>query len=277
MRKLLSANFSRLWKDKIFWLAMAFMVFGSALFSWMTYNNSLRGSDEVYYVEDLMFNLLPMLGFVCAFFISLYLGTEFDDNTIRNKLVVGHTRIHVFFAEYVVCMAASVILIGAMLLASSVTGYVFFREFLLSWPEIAYMIACAVLLAAVFSAMFVVISMNFHSKAASVVVSILFTFAILFLASYCGNALNEQPTTYSYVTVTMDGVEFGDLIDNPAYIGGFRRTVYELIYDMLPTGQSIQLNNLEYERIDRWPWLSAIMLIIATVAGYLPFRKRDIR
>ena len=83
---------------------------------------------------------------------------------------------------------------------------------------------------------------------------------------------------YSDVVITAEnGVQFGDLIENPAYIDGMQRTVYELIADILPTGQVIQMNNLEFERAARWPVFSLIMLIIATVAGYIPFRKRDIR
>ena len=40
---------------------------------------------------------------------------------------------------------------------------------------------------------------------------------------------------------------------------------------------TIQLNNMECERAARWPVLSVIMLLVSTFAGYLPFRKRDIR
>ena len=51
---------------------------------------------------------------------------------------------------------------------------------------------------------------------------------------------------YSDVIITAEnGVQFGDLIENPAYIDGMQRTVYELIADILPTGQVIQMNNLE--------------------------------
>ena len=83
---------------------------------------------------------------------------------------------------------------------------------------------------------------------------------------------------YSDVVITAEnGVQYGDLIENPAYIDGMQRTVYELIADILPTGQVIQMNNLEFERAARWPVFSLIMLIIATIAGYLPFRKSDIR
>ena len=120
--------------------------------------------------------------------------------------------------------------------------------------------------------------MNVGSKAISLVVSIVFVFAILLLASFCINALEEEPTAYSNTTITVeDGVQFGDLIENPAYVDGTQRTVYELIADILPTGQTIQLHNLDFERAARWPVFSLMMLVIATVAGYIPFRKRDIR
>ena len=99
----------------------------------------------------------------------------------------------------------------------------------------------------------------------------------MLLASFCINALAEEPTTYSDIRITMDGVQLGEMIDNPAYIDGTQRAIYELIADILPTGQSIQLHNLECERADRWPMLSGIMLLIVTILGYIPFRKRDVK
>ena len=133
-------------------------------------------------------------------------------------------------------------------------------------------------MASVFSAMFVGISMNISSKAAALVASAIFLFAIMLLASFCINALEEPPMAYTNVIISVeDGVQFGDLVENPAYVDGTQRMIYELIADILPTGQTIQMNNLEFERSARWPAFSLIMLIIATVAGYIPFRKRDIR
>ncbi len=277
MFKLLSANFSRLWKEKMFWLAFAFMTIGSACFSWMSYNTALRNTGQQFYVEDMMFNMLPMMGFVFVFFISMRLGTEFDEHTIRNKLVVGYNRTQVYFAEYITCFIGSLVLMAVMLLFSGLSGYILFRQFQMEWMEVILLVICCVLMASVFSAMSVGICMNVRSKATSLVVSIVFLFAIVLLASFCINALAEVPTTYSYINITMDGVQFGDMVDNPAYVDGVQRTVYEFIADALPTGQAIQLNNLEHERSNRWPMLSIIMLFIATVAGYIPFRKGDIR
>lgn len=275
MRKLLAASFSRLWKEKIFWLSLALMSLGSVCYNWISYNEI---HDPQIYVEDMMFCMLPISGFVLAVFISMRLGTEFEEHTIRNKLIVGHNRKQVYFSEYITCIAASIILLGTMLLFSTLFGLFLSLEFQSDRKALVFLLFCCLLIAAVFSAMFVGIGMNVGSKAISLVISIIFWFAILLLASFCINALAEGPMIYSNVTISVDGgVQFGDLIENPAYVDGVQRTVYELIADILPTGQTIQLNNLEFERAFRWPMLSVIMLALSTVAGYLPFRKRDIR
>ena len=275
MRKLLAASFSRLWKEKIFWFVFLIMSIGSVCFNWIGYNEI---NNPQIYVEDMIFCMLPMSGFVFALYISMRLGTEFEEHTIRNKLVVGYNRTQIYFAEYITCMVAAMMMLVVMLLFSMAFGLVLSLEFRSGRNEIILLVFCCVLIASVFSAMFVGISMNVGSKAASLVVSMAFLFAILFLASFCVNALEEGPMVYSNVVITAEnGAEFGDLIENPAYIDGTQRTVYELIADFLPTGQTIQMNNLEFERASRWPVFSLIMLIIATIAGYIPFRKRDIR
>ncbi len=275
MRKLITASLSRLWKEKIFWFVFLIMSIGSVCYNWIGYNEI---NNPQVYVEDMIFCMLPMSGFIFALFISMRLGTEFEDHTIRNKFIVGYSRTQVYFAEYITCMVASVILLGIMLLVSTAFGMLLSLEFQSSWHELVLLLFCCVLITSVFSAMFVGIGMNVGSKAASLVASIVFLFAILLMASFCINALAEEPMTYSNVVITVeDGVQFGDLIENPAYVDGTQRTIYELIADILPTGQTIQMNNLEFERAARWPVFSLMILIIATAAGYLPFRKRDIR
>jgi len=275
MRKLITASFSRLWKEKLFWLVFAFMSIGSVCYNWIGYNEI---NNPQIYVEDILFCMLPVSSFVFALFISMRLGTEFEEHTIRNKLIVGYSRTQVYFSEYLTCMAASIILLAVMLLCSSLFGLFLSLEFLSDWTDIAFLVFGCVLMALVFSAMFVGICMNVGSKAASLVASIVFLFAILLLASFCINALEEPSMAYTNVIISVeDGVQFGDLVENPAFVDGTQRMIYELIADILPTGQAIQMNNLEFERSARWPVFSLIMLIIATVAGYIPFRKRDIR
>lgn len=277
MRNLLGADWKRLWKEKVFLLGLAFMLFGSAFFSYLNYQTALQRPDEVLYVEDVLFNLFPMIGVVSAIVIAFFLGEEYDHGTIRNKLIVGHKRMQIYLSDLMVCTGGTLILLFAMLSVSGVIGYLFFRSFLLPPSQLVYLLWCAVLVSMVFAAIYTAIAMRAPSRAIGIVICWAVFYGMMMLSSFVASCLAEQEMMYSYVSVTQAGVEFGDLIENPAYIAGFQRTVYEFINDLLPTGQTAMLNNMEFERIERWPWLSVLMWITGVLLGWMGFRKRDIK
>lgn len=279
MNNLLSAEFSRLWKNKLFWLAMCFMLFGTAFFAWLNFKNAANyaAAGMELFVEDVIFNLFPMIEFVCAFFVSLFLGAEYDYGTVRNKLMVGNTRAQIFLSKLIICMSAMLLMLAAMLIAGGVVGYILVGEFMMSAEELLYVILCCVMIAAADAAIITGITMAMPNRAAAVVVSVLLIFALWFGASYFYGALNEGEMIYEGVTVSMDGVQFGDLIENPNYVDGIQRKIYEFICDALPSGQAMQINNLDFPRIYRWPLLTLAVIILSTALGYPVFRKKDIK
>ena len=277
MRKILCANFYRLRKDKFFWGAFLSLLALPVFISFISYQSNLGQDHDPIYVETVLFNLFPVIAFVCAVLIVLYLGTEFDENTVRNKLSVGHTRKEIYYANYLTCITFSLSLLLICLLSSGVAGYIFFRDFLLSRTRITFLILCCILCMMVFSAISVWLTMNIHRKSTALVATLLVMFAIMIFASYLEGVLEEPEMTYSSVTVTMEEVELGEQVPNPSYIGGTARTIMEFVFDMLPSGQAIQINNMNFDRCLRWPLLSVIMLAIITAAGYLPFRRSDLQ
>lgn len=277
MTKLLHAGFQRLWKDRIFWLALLVMTVGSLVFSYLTYQTSLTHAEDTIYVEDLLFNLFPMIGAVSAIFISLHLGADYDHGTLRNKLIVGHTRSQVYFSNLVVCFTASVIFLTGMLVFSGGAGYFLFQTFLLPWDQLLFLLLCCFLATAAFTTLNLALSAAIPSRAFSVVVSIILFYALLMGAGFLHSALAEAEMTYEYVEITMNGVQFGDMVENPAYVDGFQRTLYEFLYDLLPTGQAVSINNLEFDRCSRWPILSLLVCVVTTWAGWRKFRKKDIK
>lgn len=276
MVKLLNADLARLKKDKGFLLILLgtlVLVIASVVPApW----NSMSFDSEKTYVDDVLFQLIPYLPFLCTLVSGLFLGAEFEENAIRNKLIVGHTRRGVYFSAYLTTAVASLALLAALLLGAGVSGWLCYRDFRMASGQLACLILCCVLDTLVFSAICVGFVMNISRK--STIFLTLFFLAMLYSASFFGARLNEAEMTYDGVTITLDGgVQLGDLIPNPAYVAGRTRKVFELLYDLLPTGQTIQLNNGEFDRIFRWAPLSAGMLAVSTVVGYLPFRKRDLR
>ena len=96
--------------------------------------------------------------------------------------------------------------------------------------------------------------------------------------SFFYNALTEPETTASYEMISEEGgVEFGDEVPNPAYVGGKMRNVYEVMLRLLPTGQQILIADEPLENPAFMIVCSVVVAIIATSVGYLGFRRKDLR
>ena len=108
MNKLLWANWARLRRYKAFWLALAgvFLVSLLSIWSGSRAAQQLAQSGFVRTLDSYYFALATFLGGLYAVFFSLFLSAEFSDGTVRNKLVVGHSRVHIYLADYLVCLAA---------------------------------------------------------------------------------------------------------------------------------------------------------------------------
>lgn len=49
-------------------------------------------------LDDRFFAYSFFIGILSAIFCSLFTGTEYSDGTIRNKIVVGHSRISIYLS-----------------------------------------------------------------------------------------------------------------------------------------------------------------------------------
>lgn len=251
MRNLISANFSRLWKDKVFLCILIFMTVGSFPIT------CLNCFGSAGYVENAAFGSIFISGILFAVFISFYIGAEYEHGAIRNKIVAGHSRKKIYFSSLFLCCAVSAALMIGMLVCSYIVGYLFFRQFLLSWKEQLLLLLCCMLIAVTFSSIYTGIAMTIPNKYSVLVCSIIFI-TLLGLAFL----LYEQQHV------------MGELIANP---NGIERTIIEFLYDLLPTGQMASINELELTRMHRWPLLSLLLCSMATMVGYRAFNKTEIK
>lgn len=278
MRKLLRADLARLWKNKVFWLCAAFMAGAAVLMALNGYRDALAYPEEHLPLDHVFFQYAPLAGGVCAIFTSLFLGTGYSDGAIRNKIAVGHTRSAVYLASGTVSLTAGVLMNGAWVLAMLAVGVP-----LLGWPEcgglmlLAYLLISVCMIAA-FSAVFTLIGMLDQNKAGAAVAALLcFLLLLLVAASYCYNRLQE-PEMYSAATIVMNGgVELSDPMPNPDYLQGDLRKVFTFLVDFLPTGQGIQMSELEASHPLLLPAYSLFIAFAATGAGLALFRRKDLK
>ena len=90
MTKLLHAEFSRLIKTKLFWLGLLVMITVPLYGVGVRYYDFYIAQEAVWETADGLWFVGGMyIAVVVSVFVSLFIGTEFSDGTIRNKLTVG--------------------------------------------------------------------------------------------------------------------------------------------------------------------------------------------
>lgn len=277
MCKLIHANLYRLRRNNIFWAEIGFTAIFSLFIIIANYSPDIQVTESRLYLDDVFFILYQVLGFILAAGISLIVGTEYSDGTIRNKLIVGRTRTQIYFANLIASAISSCVVLLVHGVITFGVGYFLWGNFQMAPEQAITAFLCALLTTFVYSALFVSISMNCSNKAITAVVSMLLVLGLIYLTAGIGNALMEPEMVYNDVVFSVDSIQFGEEIPNPAYVAGLQRIVYEFIYDFLPTGQLIQMYTLDFTRCARWPIFSVVFLVLMTSVGFLVFRRKDIK
>ena len=117
MIKLLKANFSRLKKELSLWI-----VAGVTLaLTVPKIVDSYKWLENVK-LDDVLFEMVPLIGVLYAVFIALYIGKEYSDKAMRNKLIVGHKRENIYLANFITCFFGSLIILSMFLLGNFCVG-----------------------------------------------------------------------------------------------------------------------------------------------------------
>ncbi|MCQ4637714.1 ABC transporter permease [Anaerovorax odorimutans] len=277
MNRLLAANFTRLKKDKVFWLGMLVMFVFGAYIIIRNYLDMQRDGTQIA-PDDLLFGYTILVGIVAAVFCSLYLGTEYSDGTMRNKLIVGHTRPGIYLANLIVCISAGFLMVLAYLIPAIGLGMPLLGTFSADGKIIVLTLLGSLIMVLALTAIFTLVSMLIQNKAFAAVVAIVGIFALLFAAISIANILNAPPTYEGYSFTNDSGVvQSGETIPNPRYVSGTKREVYETVLEILPTGQALEYASMGAAHTWRMSLYSLAITVITTGAGILVFRRKDIK
>lgn len=296
MRKLLSANLERMKKSRVFWLANGVMA-GLVLLVCM---------DHYYFIgrktilDGFFFGYPMLVGFLLPVVSGLYLGTEYGEGTLRNKLIVGHTRRAVYLANLVTVFATALILSLVFLAVACGVGIPLFGGLKSDWQISLLMLLESILTLGAFSAIFTLVGHLIQNKAVMAVSCILMTFVLFYVALNAESRLREGEylylTTEGFYTqdtgslpesnVIVGNVAVGDVpvrrerIENPSYLEGQKRRLYEFLYDLNPFGQALQISSMfEEHPKDLWqmPLYSAMIVVVLTGGGLYLFGRKDIK
>lgn len=273
MNKLLSANLMRLRKNKLLWLCTA-SIFCISVFSMLGADTHLPAEalQANFVMKEKYFSVLPLLGMSFAIFASLYLGTDYSDGTMRNKLIVGHSKATVYLSNFVIVFIAAIPMICAWLI-SGIMGIPAFQMGTIGWQEFLYYMGMYSVSAMALISIFTFTATVIPKRAEAAVVSILLYICMLIGTSFIAQMLGE-PELISDLYIGESG---GQMIPNPHYVGGNTRTILEIIMDLLPTGQVIQIMYLNPVNPVRMMVLSLCTTMATTAGGIFLFAKKDIK
>lgn len=274
MNKLLSAGLTRLKKSTVFWTLTLIMAAMGLYFPITLYYN-MQKYNVTYTPENSFFFYIMTLGILLAVFCSLFIGTEYSDGTIRNKLVVGHGRIAIYLSNLILCCLAGMILVFVYIAANLCVSLPLLGTFQIPYQQLLVLILFSLAVLITYTAIFTMAAMLIQNKAISAVVVILSAFLLLMMSSYIQAKL-EQPEYYENYTMGPDGeVTKSEPVLNEFYLRGAKRQTYEFLLDFLPSGQSMLLTFGECSPF--YLLYDGIIILITTGAGIVVFFKKDIK
>ncbi len=275
MSKLLRANCARVKKDKIFWLC-AFLTAIVAIYVCGTRYIANRKYEANYSADEVMFLFFTFIGMICAAFCGLFLGTEYSDGTMRNKLMVGHRRNAVYLANLLTVFAATMTLCLIYAALALALGLPMLGAPRMGWQDILTLALCGVLVIAAFASLFTMECMLCQSKAVASVTCITVFVVMLFASMMILSRLDEPELWTDYVMSVNGEVVRGEPVPNPQYVGGVKRQIFAFLSEFLPTGQSITVSSGRLEHPVRMALYSVLIVAASTTAGLLGFRRKDI-
>lgn len=278
MANLLSANLLRLKKSRLFWETLAIALFVTAV-AMLDSCRQASGLWEQYGIiktfDDYYFNQAPAIGIYLAVFLSLFLGTEYSDGTVRNKIIVGHSRTSIYLANFSICAQATLAVL-AIILLGGLAGIPFLGFWQGELEKLAFNLLICIGFSLSLASIFTLIGTLSTRKSTTAVLSMLFYLGILMAALLIYSRLCEPEMT-SKMMITYNGIESSPPMPNPNYVGGTMRTILEAVMSILPTGQAVLLVNDEIVQ-PLVPILDSLVIVIVTnLIGISLFEKKDLK
>ena len=275
MRNLLCAGVAGLRKNKTFWLGILAMFALGIFCAYSKYSDIVR-YDQISRLDDVLFSYIPLTGLCSAVFCSMFVGTEYSDGTLRNKLIVGHTRESIYCSNLLLCIGASLLMAFAWLFSYASLGH-----FLLFPPEASaktilfYALISAFTITA-YASLFCMLSMLIPKKAAAAVTCLLVFGGLLIIGMTIAARLDAPEFHQGYI-MGANGLEQAPPTPNPKYLQPDERKVWQFFFDFVPAGQSMQLITFSVLHPLALMLYSMLIDVAAAAVGLIVFRRQNLK
>lgn len=271
MIKLLKAGFFRLKKDVIFWLFI-FLTIGIAGFSLFRYT-----SNEGVYLDKIVNEFIMYIGLFIAIFVSIFVGKEHSQGIIRNKIIVGHSRISIFLSNLIISIVVSLLCEMIYLVIVLLIGIPLFGQMQMSFSQFAMVLLNTALVIISFCSIYNFITMICSEITISTTICIIL-FIVMFIVQgafgltayankYIENAFYDENGNKHIISQELD----------PNYPGDEKVKQARMIYLSIPQGQAMKIGGNDLTYSAQMAISSIILIGVVNIVGVCIFSKKELK
>lgn len=275
MTNLLKANFYKMKKNKFIWIASILSVIVAIYYirdNYNVYHNFLSSVN----INSLIFNYLPVFIIVSSILISTILGFDYSNGSIKNKIIVGHSRLKIYISNLISTYLIILTIYLIYVLIICLSGIFLFKNLTFNFKFLINIIILFLIILS-YTSISVFIAMTINNDIVSPVLNVLSSFILIIISFILLSVLSEPKYLHSDdgIYINDAGIEVIDT-ENPMYIKGSKRTIYEIIVNILPTGEAFQksrdrdINTNSYQMLG---YSISFIIITNTLGIYLFYNK----
>ena len=226
MNKLLLMELKRAIKSPVLWMGAIAVIavnINAILFN---------GYGFKIYTSTFLLKNTSLICIILAVLIPLYLGRDFENRTINNKISAGYSRKEIFIVEIIVSTLCAIVLFLADLVSVFISSNIIRLEFSgkVNLAEFTIHAMITLLCIITVSTLYTMIVIIFHKQLICLGITVLLTLALLTIGEKSVSRLNQGTTWIDPVTY--------ETVENPLRIDGFVRTINNVHVLISPFAQA---------------------------------------
>ena len=287
MGDLLASDFARMMRSKAFLATIVFCVEFPFCEFLLLYIENQSTNEPIKIMDGYLNSCFLLFGVIIAIFVSIFIGSDYHDGTLRNKLTAGHSRAKIYISNFLVCSVGCFILqflylftIIALFMGAffrKITDYKYTTVSMLSLDSIIKMQLVGFYVVLTYMAVFLMFSMIISSRSISTTISIIIALVLLLVGTNITSKVaaeemslvnSKEKYTTQYISQFQRGEE----------LTGFKKTAYLFLDDFL---LSCQVEHLKVgvvpPRAATYLLYDCLVITASTLLGIIIFRKKDVK
>ncbi len=241
MSKLLRANFARLRKSDSFLLCIIIQVFAAVMET--LFNCFIYGKEEFFFGRSFIVGTYIMI--LLSVFITSFICTDYSCKTIRNKLIIGHSRIAIYFSNFITVLTGSLVIIAAYWVTALAIALPLGGELGMTTGEFCFLVLTQLVAVTALVSFYVLLSELVTSKSMAVTAALILSFFSTIIGDICREV----------------GV----------------RALSLFFSEILPFGQMVNMEMSDTPIPHIFPVYSLIVIVIFSAVGVLFFERKDLK